>query len=97
MTISSGVAGGGWWLAEDGVRFQTTHRDAFAVAYRDLEMLEFDPEPHTLRIRLRGGRGYNFRSGTGTEGQISYWPIQTMRRSSPRPRPGAPARRRSMR
>ena len=54
-----------------GVRFQTTHRDAFSVAYLDIEMFEVDPGPRTLRIKLRGGRGYTFRSDIGPEGQLS--------------------------
>ena len=55
---------------DDGVRFQTTHRDAFAVAYQDIELFELDPGRRTLRIRPRGRRRYNFTPDAGADGAL---------------------------
>ncbi len=44
----------------NGVRYDTSHQDAFTVAYTDLERFELDSADYTLRIKPRGGRNYNF-------------------------------------
>ena len=54
-----------------GVRFETTHKDAFTVAYRDLDQFELDAATDTLRIRPRGGRRYNFTDAVNAPSTLS--------------------------
>ncbi len=60
-------------LIADGhsVRFETTHKDAFTVAYRDLDQFELDAATDTLRVRPRGGRRYNFTDAVNAPGTLS--------------------------
>ena len=55
----------------NGVHFQTTHSDAFEARFQDLERFELDSSHRTLRIRVRGGRHYNFGHVDGAEGTLS--------------------------
>ena len=43
-----------------GIRYETSHKDAFAVTYADLEQFEVDVARRRLRIKPRGGRAYHF-------------------------------------
>ena len=43
-----------------GIRYQTSDDDAFEVALDALEEFEVDYLEHNLRIKVRGGRTYNF-------------------------------------
>lgn len=49
-----------------GLRYETTQgNDAFGVALTDLETFEVDYLERNLRVRLRGGRQYNFTDSDG--------------------------------
>jgi hypothetical protein len=45
----------------DGIRYQTDHdKDAFSTPFARLEPLEVDYLKKNLRVKIRGGRKYNF-------------------------------------
>lgn len=46
----------------DGLRYFTAHRDAFAISSTDLARVEVDTRTGRLRIKVRGGRTYNFKA-----------------------------------
>ncbi len=49
-----------------GVRYDTSHRnDAFTVALTDIETFETDYLKGTLRLKIRGGRSYDFTDPSG--------------------------------
>ena len=62
-----------------GVRFETTHRDAVTIAYRDLDEFELDAATDTLRIRPRGGRRYNFTDAVNAPGTLSAFHAEVAR------------------
>jgi hypothetical protein len=53
-------------VGERGIRYETAHKDAFAVSYGDLERFEVDAAKRRLRITPRGGRTYHFTDPTRT-------------------------------
>lgn len=54
----------------NGLRYQTDHEDAFSASLADLEAFEVDYLENNLRIRLRGGRQYNFTDPEGNPDAI---------------------------
>ena len=48
----------------EGFDFQTDHKDAFRLTFADAERFEFDYLENNLRLKVRGGRTYNFESPT---------------------------------
>lgn len=49
----------------DGIRYETTNKgDAFKVALSDLEQFEVDYLKKTLKVKVRGGKTYNFTDKT---------------------------------
>ncbi len=49
----------------DGFRYETDHKDAFTLAFAATETFELDYMNNNLRLKVRGGRTYNFESPTG--------------------------------
>lgn len=43
-----------------GLRYETSHSDAFSVAFSDVEEFDVDYLKHNLHLKVRGGRDYNF-------------------------------------
>ena len=62
-----------------GVRYKTTHKDAFTVAYTNLERFDLDSVRHALRIRPRGGRLYNFTDNVDTADVLSAFHAEVRR------------------
>lgn len=48
----------------DGFDYQTDHKDAFRLAFGETERFEIDYLNNNLRLKVRGGRTYNFESPT---------------------------------
>ncbi len=48
----------------EGFRYQTDHRDAFTLSFEAAETFELDYLNNNLRLKVRGGRTYNFESPT---------------------------------
>lgn len=48
----------------DGFDYQTDHKDAFQLSFGDTERFEIDYLHNNLRLKVRGGRTYNFESPT---------------------------------
>lgn len=48
----------------DGVRYETSDDDAFALPFAQIETFTIDYLDHTLTIKARGGRAYNFTDRT---------------------------------
>lgn len=44
----------------DGIHYRTDDDDAFSVGFDDLEEFSVDYLEHNLRLKIRGGRTYNF-------------------------------------
>ncbi len=49
---------------EDGFAYRTDHRDAFTLAFGQAEAFELNYIENNLRLKVRGGRTYNFESPT---------------------------------
>jgi len=49
----------------DGIRYQTDHQDAFFAPYSTLESFEIDYTDNNLKLKIRGGRNYNFEEKDG--------------------------------
>jgi hypothetical protein len=49
----------------DGIQYQTDHKDAFFVPYNKLESFEMDYTDNNLKLKIRGGRNYNFEEKNG--------------------------------
>ena len=47
----------------DGVHYETTDDDAFSISLAEIERHEVDYLEHTLTLKHRGGRTYNFTDG----------------------------------
>ncbi len=62
-----------------GVRYETTHKDAFTVAYTNLERFEVDSVRHTLRVKPRDGRIYNFTDNVDTADVLSAFDAEVRR------------------
>lgn len=55
-----------------GLRYETDHReDAFTRSFGDLEPLEVDSQKKNLRVRMRGGKTYNFTTKAPTAADLS--------------------------
>ena len=48
----------------DGFDYRTDHKDAFRLAFGEAERFEIDYLDNNLRLKVRGGRTYNFESPT---------------------------------
>ena len=48
----------------DGFDYQTDHKDAFQLGFGEAERFEIDYLNNNLRLKVRGGRTYNFESPT---------------------------------
>jgi hypothetical protein len=48
-----------------GIRYETSHKDAFSVSFDHLERFEVDYIERNLNIRVRDGRNYNFTESNG--------------------------------
>ena len=54
-----------------GIRYETTDRDdVFSVALDALETFEVDYLNKTLRVKLRGGKSYNFTDPEGNADRL---------------------------
>lgn len=53
-----------------GLRYETDHEDAFSASLDDLEAFEIDYIENNLRVRIRGGRQYNFTDPEGNADTI---------------------------
>jgi len=49
----------------DGIRYETSHQDAFFAPFDTLETFEIDFTNNNLLLRVRGGRRYNFEEKSG--------------------------------
>ena len=58
-------------VSQNGVRYETSHKDAFAVAYADLEQFEVDAVKRRLKIKPRGGRTYHFTHPRRASGELA--------------------------
>ena len=47
---------------EEGFFYRTEHQDAFTLSFADTEAFELDYLDNNLRLKVRGGRTYNFES-----------------------------------
>lgn len=65
--------------SQDGLRYETMHKDAFAIPYADLEELELSAERRNLRIKPRGGRTYSFTDGTPSTAVLSAFHAEVQR------------------
>ena len=48
-----------------GIRYQTEHKDAFAIPYGSLERFEVDYIKKNMNIKVRKGKNYNFTEQSG--------------------------------
>jgi hypothetical protein len=52
----------------DGIRYDTDHdKDAFTVPFTTLEPLDVDYLKKNLRVKIRGGRKYNFTAASADD------------------------------
>ena len=63
-------------ISPNGLRYETSHKDAFAVAYADLEQFEVDALKRRLRIKRRGGRTYHFTHPARASGELGDFHAQ---------------------
>jgi hypothetical protein len=50
---------------QDGIRYETDHKDAFFAPFDALESFEIDYTDNNLKLKIRGGRSYNFEEKNG--------------------------------
>ena len=50
---------------ESGFDYRTEHRDAFELPFARVERFELDYVENNLRLKVRGGRTYNFEAPNG--------------------------------
>ncbi|MGH9462224.1 MAG: hypothetical protein ACRD1X_13460, partial [Vicinamibacteria bacterium] len=50
---------------QDGIQYQTDHKDAFVTPFDALESFEIDYTDNNLKLKIRGGRNYNFEEKSG--------------------------------
>ena len=50
---------------QDGIQYETDHKDAFFVPLDAFESFEIDYTDNNLKLKIRGGRNYNFEEKNG--------------------------------
>lgn len=66
-----GNCAGQLMVSQNGIRYETSHKDGFWVGYADLEQFEVDAAKRRLRIKPRGGRTYHFTHPTRASRELA--------------------------
>ena len=64
----------------EGLRYETEHdKDGFSVPFSSLEPLEVDYLKKNLRVKVRGGRKYNFTADSADDLLVFQKAVETAR------------------